>query len=591
MNRPLSTHEQGVARERARNQRAIRQGQGDLHMAGIVPVPLERVLALGRGNPRGPARGCPPFVSHAERVRRDINARIDALDPDHNAPASPSLVDANFEDQVSAYDQYVSDTQVDTDDEIEQGEDLGGLSQDAADRLADDSGEETESHSSFFAPEGVGSPPRLRRSPAAQPQFSDDDDDSFNMVPSVASESAPPPPSFGRKKKKPYVALELKPEFTITEEWLQAAETAGSFEGISLPPEWTWRSELSAGEFDPDFQWLLPEDIQGNPAGPRYPRRVFCTILTPSMSEALRGLRWGMDKCKFSSGCFERCPTTGRFHMHFYWNHDDTKSLRVMQTAFPRANFQTAGGTEMQCRAYTSKEGFGFKIHEDHFACGAGSRRDLHSCGQHLLTNGYSGLDDIVRDDPGQFMRYFRGMGALLEHTVLPRHLLSPPKVTWFYGEAGSGKSFSARTASSALVPSLGPVFDYNHLNHPWVENYKQERIIVMQDIRAVGGTGLRIEPSVFLKMWDVDAYVVQKKGSSYQFQGEAFFVTCCIHPAEFYRAGPGIDNPLQFLRRISEVILCEVEGEDLETAVFSQRKLKRGSLKDPWPADRIVFE
>lgn len=507
---------------------------------------------------------------------------------------SDLLSENPFQARVDAYDAALAaaeaESDVNTEDEMDNADDLGGLSADERDRLADGSDDETASHSSFFAPEGpIPGPARLRRSTNAQPDFDDFGDDFDEHEP--VSVQPEPAKKRGRKKKEAYVALELMPELTITPEMIAQFEATGQLEGIPLPPDWSWRSELSAGPaHNPDFQWELPPDIQGNPAGARFPRRVFTTILTPSVTEVIRGLRWGWDKCKFSSGCFEKCPTTGRCHLHFYWHHTDTKSLQVMQNAFPRANFQTCGGTEMQCRAYTSKGGFGFKMHENQFACGAGTRRDLHACGELLLSRGLAGLDEIANDDPSQFIRYSRGMADLLAHTVKPRQLQKPPTVTWFYGESGSGKSYQARQASSALTSTLGPVYEFNHLNHPWVEGYKGEQVITMQDVRAVNGMGIRIEPAMFLKLWDVDPMIVQKKGGFVQFQGSVFFVTCCVHPADFYRSCSGIDNPLQFLRRITSVVYCECIGDDLETAVFSTRKVKRGPLKNPWPIDKIEF-
>jgi len=476
---------------------------------------------------------------------------------------------------------------VNTDDEIENGEALGGHSddeRDAAEEAAIYDGDEGEDWSDFLAPEGpIPGPSRLLRQTNAQPSFDYESD----------LDDLPAPPVRGNKKGRkakaasPALPVEFGNEVTVTEELIARVIQSGSYDGIlDLPLTWLWRVGPDVIPLDPDFQWQLPDEIQGEPAGSRWPRRVFGTLLSPSIEEAVKIMRWGMDKCKFCSVGHEICPETGRSHMHAYFHHTDTKSLRVMKSAFPRMNFQTCGGNEEQCRAYTSKDGFGLKIHEAEFACGAGKRRDLHSCGQLLLSDGISGLEEIINSNPAQYMRYHRGMEALLDRIIKPRALSTPPRVTWIMGDPGSGKSYLARALSSALIPTLGPVFEMNHLNLPWVESYNQQRICCIQDLRAVTAKGQRIEPSFFLKMWDVDAMVFERKGGSVQFQGEEFFVTCCIHPADFYSAGNGIDNPLQFLRRITRIIVCEAEGEEVATATFTHRNIKRGPMKNPWPID-----
>lgn len=487
---------------------------------------------------------------------------------------------------VPESDEEPEPKEVDTDEEIDNGEELGGLSADERDANEDPEETDNEDWSDFLAPEGViEGPPRLRRCTNAMPDFSSESEleDLSPLPPPVA------PKRRGRKAKAsaPALPVEYGDEITVTEELIAQLVGASGYDGIlPLPLTWVWRSEAEASPTDPDDQWMLPEEIQGEPAGKRWPRRIFGTLLSPSFQEAVKIMQWGWDKCKFCSIGHEICPTTGRPHIHAYFHHTDTKSLRVMKTAFPRMNFQTCGGTEAQCRAYTSKDGFGLKIHEAEFACGAGKRRDLHACGQLLLSDGVAGLDEIINSNPAQYMRYYRGMEALLDRCIKPRALSSPPQVTWIMGEPGSGKSYLARQLSLALVPTLGPVFEMNHLNLPWVESYNQQRICCIQDLRAVTAKGQRIEPSFFLKMWDVDAMVFERKGGSVQFQGEAFFVTCCIHPAQFYASGNGIDNPLQFLRRITKIIVCEADGEEVATATFSHREIKRGPMKNPWPID-----
>ena len=471
---------------------------------------------------------------------------------------------------------------VDTDEEIEHGEDLGGHSADERDAAEEGSDEtDEEDWSDFLAPEGpIPGPSRLRRCTNAQPTF-----ESESELDNISLSGRPVRKSRKAKASAPALPPEYGDETTVTDELIERIVSSGSYAGIlPLPLTWTWRQGPDVAPLDPDFQWQLPDEIQGEPAGARWPRRVFGTCLTPSLEEAVKIMRWGMEKCKFCSIGHEICPETGRPHIHVYWHHTDTKSLRVMKTAFPRMNFQTCGGTEAQCRAYTSKDGFGLKIHEAEFACGAGKRRDLHACGQLLLSDGVAGLDEIANSNPAQYIRYYRGMEALLTRTIKPRCLSQPPTVTWIMGDPGSGKSYLARRLSSELIPQLGPVFEMNHLNLPWVESYNQERICCIQDLRAVTAKGQRIEPSFFLKMWDVDAMLFERKGGSVQFQGEAFFVTCCIHPSEFYSSGNGIDNPLQFLRRITRIIVCEAVGETVETATFSHKDIKRGPMKNPWP-------
>lgn len=613
-----------------------------LHGLGMVPIPMERVLSSLQGhNPRGSAR---PLAAGLLRERPSpIDAAIDALGTDYeeydpsfyeppplrrstNGESSPLLntppriprrrhvpesppgtplwtapqLDVPEFPSQSTTEEYSSEGWDDV-------ESLGGHSHDLQDAAEDGVANEYDTDDSFIASDhdsdsdqgGHASLPTicapLRSSPTRSPPTKRAGAAGSRVPASYLPDArlpngalAAPVVSRRRNAKAKAPAPVVVPEIVVTQELLDQLSSAPDWQGIiTLPEGWGWRDPVDdEDEYDPNSVHVLPADIQGKPFGSRATRRIFATCLTPSRDEFLKCLQYGLKSCKFSSLGLEICPSTGRPHIHCYWHHVDTKSPSVLKGIFPRFNLQNCGGTELQCRAYTSKDGHGFVMNELDFGPGAGARMDLLACGELLLAEGHAGLIKIAHEQPNQYILHHRGMQAIVDFTTAPRNLASPPSVTWIMGRGGSGKTTLARSLSRALEPTHGSVFEMNHLLFPWVEFYRGQKVICIQDIRSVTQRGTRIEPVVFLKMWDVTEYVLERKGGAFQFQGEHFFITCTIHPAEFYQEQrTGIDSSLQFLRRITRVIECEAVDEGSET-IYSHREIKRGPRLDPWPLD-----
>lgn len=153
-----------------------------------------------------------------------------------------------------------------------------------------------------------------------------------------------------------------------------------------------------------------------------------------------------------------------------------------------------------------------------------GERTELTAIGERI--KGGESLESIARSDPGTFIKFHRGLGALESVLVSQRDWKQPCTITVYLGDSRTGKSTSVaeRYANCAVYSKDG--------NTKWWDGYRGERVVWIDE--WVGCEG--IPPSVFLQICDKFPLRVETKGGSVQLSATEVVLTTTVHWAHWYK-------------------------------------------------------
>lgn len=154
---------------------------------------------------------------------------------------------------------------------------------------------------------------------------------------------------------------------------------------------------------------------------------------------------------------------------------------------------------------------------------GQGTRNDILVFSQRLQAG--ESLSACAQNDPEPFVKYHKGFIALQALSFTSRmgesgRVFSPPRVCWFHGPTGSGKT------RAAVAESDGDIF-WKMPDNKWWDGYTQQPNVIMDDFR-----GSWFSVSYLLRLLDGYSFNVEIKGSSVPFNSPVIFITC-PHPPE----------------------------------------------------------
>jgi len=169
-----------------------------------------------------------------------------------------------------------------------------------------------------------------------------------------------------------------------------------------------------------------------------------------------------------------------------------------------------------------------------------GARTDLDDLAAQCAADDVT-VQDIADNNPGMFIRYHRGIEALIQLNDKPRPVGLPKKVLFFYGTTGTGKTRAAFEEAGEDAYSWGPE------QGKWWNGYNRHKTVIMDEFRG------QLEMGYMLRLLDVYPMKIETKGGMRQFVADTVILTGPMHPKELY---PSLGNDLhdQFLRRIDEV-------------------------------------
>lgn len=181
-----------------------------------------------------------------------------------------------------------------------------------------------------------------------------------------------------------------------------------------------------------------------------------------------------------------------------------------------------------------------------------GKRTDMEKVAD-LVKEGKS-LRFIANKHPCQYMRYSQGINSLMSIREEPRTKDSPPpKVYWFYGDTGTGKSryvmhhksHETDNATSGLYVHNG---DFKFLN-----GYENQQCVLFDDFRET-----MVQWSELLSLLDRYPRQVNVKGGHKNWNPTEIYITSSLDPRVMYATAN--EDRAQLFRRIDAI--CEFRRE-----------------------------
>lgn len=245
----------------------------------------------------------------------------------------------------------------------------------------------------------------------------------------------------------------------------------------------------------------------------------------------------------------EIAPETGTPHYQGYVQMAQRRSLTQMKKVEPRCHWAIALGSPEQNEKYCTKaESRDPTPDSGPWRFGAisrqGQRHDLENLASLIISG--TNLREIAESHPTEFIRYNRGLQALVQFQPPPPIYDPEILVKLFIGPTGTGKTYSA--AVDAPVPGAEV---YLKPTGKWFDFYTGQEYCVLDDM---AGSASEIKLVDLLRMLDKYRFQVEVKGSYTWFRRKVVVVTTNIHPMNWYSYDGRTEHYFALARRFSEV-------------------------------------
>lgn len=240
----------------------------------------------------------------------------------------------------------------------------------------------------------------------------------------------------------------------------------------------------------------------------------------------------------------ELCPTTGNPHYQGFLQFINGTRPSTINAALPyNISLRVRRGSVAQAIAYCSKEDTRL---DGPFEYGrrpvSGQRSDLIHIAQKAI--GCTNLGLLVREDPTIFMRYSRGIQAIMAATAPPR--TEPPVVVLLYGPPGTGKTrmiYDNFPLESIYVKQTDDTF---------FDGYTGQDVFVLDDF---AGRASRMTLKYLLILLDRYPVRLPIKGSSTQLLATKIYLTTNVHPRLWYDYSDRSGEMDCLKRRVHQVV------------------------------------
>lgn len=248
----------------------------------------------------------------------------------------------------------------------------------------------------------------------------------------------------------------------------------------------------------------------------------------------------------------ERAPTTGQLHWQGYVEFKNPRRMESVKRCLQLngVHLEIRRGTPQEAAAYCKKEESRAQHpnagpHEfGEVPAGQGHRSDLNTVVK-LVTEGKS-VEEIATTVPEQYIRYHRGIEALVQH-YNKRQRTAKPKVTWYWGDSGVGKTRRAYEEAGEQAYVKDP-------SNKWWDGYNGEPNIIIDDFKGFGG----ISFNFMLRLLDrYNMGPAEKKGGSVNLNGiENIWITSIQPPQHYVPLGEPAQQLLRRLDSVEEILL-----------------------------------
>lgn len=236
-------------------------------------------------------------------------------------------------------------------------------------------------------------------------------------------------------------------------------------------------------------------------------------------------------KCQYLVYGHEIAPTTGTPHLQGYIYFKNPRSVKSVRKQFDGCHIEPAKADAIDNKEYCTK------VDAENFVERGeiprqGARTDIERV-REQIEQGH-GMRDIAQTATSY--QSLRTAEMLLKYNEKSRNW--KPKVFWFYGATGTGKTKTA----FEMFPEA-----YFTLNNKWFEGYDAHESVIIDDIRN-GDYSYQY----LLKLLDRYPFRVETKGGSRQFLARNIVITSPVHPKILLKEQH--EDIEQLLRRIDEI-------------------------------------
>eukprot|EP01047_Picozoa_sp_COSAG01_P073326 COSAG01_NODE_11924_length_1834_cov_656.183862_3_plen_264_part_01 len=214
-------------------------------------------------------------------------------------------------------------------------------------------------------------------------------------------------------------------------------------------------------------------------------------------------------KCQYLVYGHEIAPTTGTPHLQGYVYFKNLRSVSGVRKEFKGCSIEPAIADADPNRVYCTKDAT--DIVERGTKPAQGKRTDMERVRAQVDEG--QGMRQIAQTATSY--QSLRTAELLLKYTETSRNW--KPKVYWFYGATGTGKTKTAHE----MFPEA-----YFTLNNKWFEGYDAHEDVIIDDIR-MGDYSY----AYLLKLLDRYPFRVETKGGSRQFLAKNIVITAPVHP------------------------------------------------------------
>lgn len=221
----------------------------------------------------------------------------------------------------------------------------------------------------------------------------------------------------------------------------------------------------------------------------------------------------------------------GTPHIQGYVEFYKPKQLSALKKINERIHWERRLGTAREASAYCKKE---MDFYEHGEMSRQGARTDLEKVV--AMAQAKKSTTEIAEECPREYIKYYRGINALIESAYKPRERDTPPEVIWIWGKTGVGKTRWAFDEHKTVYVKDGT---------QWWNGYTQQEAIIIDDFD--GKWPIRD----FLRLLDRYPYQGQTKGGYVQINSPYIYVTSDTRPDAYW----GLDLWSQVERRLSNII------------------------------------
>lgn len=233
----------------------------------------------------------------------------------------------------------------------------------------------------------------------------------------------------------------------------------------------------------------------------------------------------------------EVSPTTGTPHLQFYIYYHNAVSFNSVHKLLTGAHIEVAKGSPESNIVYCSKEGNFVEWGE---RPSQGKRKDLDVVKEVLKQT--NKIRDVV--EIAQSYQSVKMAEVYLKYHEKPRDF--KPKVEWYWGPTGTGKT---KTAYEILGQNV-----YTCLSTArWFDGYDAHENVLIDDMRKDF-----CKFHELLRMLDRYAFKVETKGGTRQFVARHIIITSCYPPEQLFHTREDVN---QLLRRIDVVKQFNLEN------------------------------